>query len=305
MASTREIHLKSRPVGLPGTEHFEVATVELPALGAGEVLVKNLYMSVDPYMRGRMYDRPSYVPPFQVGKVLEGGAVGEVVESNDPSLKPGDLVNSMAGWREAFVAPASTLTKLPAIEGVPVQAYLGIMGMPGLTAWSGLTRIGEPKDGETVFVSGGAGAVGSAVAQVARIKGCTVVATAGTGGYQPFEIANGAASLLDEVLSTKITGEEEAYSMIDLLDFEANVEGSLQAFATLEPALNQIDPTIVPQISAAFDALQTELATFKDPSSPSGWVSYDKLTDADKKALTDALLAVQEPLSAVAQKITQ
>ncbi len=180
MTKTREIHLKSRPVGLPGAEHFEIATVELPSPGAGEVLVKNLYMSVDPYMRGRMYDRPSYVPPFQVGKVLEGGAVGEVVASNDPSLKPGDLVNSMAGWREAFVAPASTLTKLPAIEGVPVQAFLGVMGMPGLTAWSGLTQIGEPKEGDTVFVSGGAGAVGSAVAQIAKIKGCTVVATAGT-----------------------------------------------------------------------------------------------------------------------------
>jgi len=125
------------------------------------------------------------------------------------------------------------------------------------------------------------------------------------GGYQAFEIANGSATLLDEVLASKITGEEEAYSKIDLLDFEANVEGSLQAFATLKPALDQIDPTIVPQISAAFDALTAELATFQDPNSASGWVSYDQLTDADKKALTDALLAVQEPLSSVAQKITQ
>lgn len=128
---------------------------------------------------------------------------------------------------------------------------------------------------------------------------------AGTeGGYQAFEVANGAATLLDEVLASKITGEEEAYSKIDLLDFEANVEGSLQAFATLKPALNQIDPTIVPQISAAFDALSAKLATYRDPASPSGWISYDQLTDADKKALVDALLVVQEPLSAVAQKIT-
>lgn len=134
----------------------------------------------------------------------------------------------------------------------------------------------------------------------------TDATTAGTGGgYQAFEIANGSATLLDEVLASKITGEEEAYSRIDLLDFESNVEGSLQAFATLKPALDQIDPTIVPQISTAFDALSAKLATFRDPSSPSGWVSYDHLTDADKKALTDALLAVQEPLSAVAQKITQ
>lgn len=180
MATTREIHLKSRPVGVPGAEHFELATVDLPAPGPGEVQVRNRFMSVDPYMRGRMYDRPSYVPPFQVGKVLEGGAVGEVVASNDPGFKPGDIVSSMLGWREGFNAPAAALTKLPAIEGVPVQAYLGILGMPGLTAWSGLTQIGEPKPGETVFVSGGAGAVGSAVAQIAKIKGCTVVATAGT-----------------------------------------------------------------------------------------------------------------------------
>ena len=114
------------------------------------------------------------------------------------------------------------------------------------------------------------------------------------------------SGLLDEVLASKITGEEEAYSKIDLLDFEANVEGSLQAFATLKPALDQIDPTLVPQISAAFDALTAELAKYQDPTSPSGWTPYDQLTAADKKALTDALLAVQEPLSAIsAQKITQ
>jgi len=180
MTTSREIRLKSRPVGMPAHEHFELATVELPKPGAGEVLVRNHYMSVDPYMRGRMYDRPSYVPPFQVGEVLQGGAVGEVLVSNDPSLKPGDLVNSMFGWREAFVAPAGALQKLPALAGVPVQAFLGVLGMPGLTAYSGLLQIGEPKEGETVFVSGGAGAVGSVVAQIAKIKGCTVVATVGS-----------------------------------------------------------------------------------------------------------------------------
>ncbi len=177
---SREIRLKSRPVGLPGPEHFELASVTLPAPGPGEVLVRNRFMSVDPYMRGRMYDRPSYVPPFQVGQPLEGGAVGEVVQSNDPSLSPGDLVLSMLGWREAFVAPASALTRLQAIPGVPDQAFLGILGMPGLTAWAGLTQIGEPKAGETLFVSGGAGAVGSAVAQIGKNLGLTVVATAGS-----------------------------------------------------------------------------------------------------------------------------
>lgn len=177
---SREIRLKSRPVGLPGPEHFELASVTLPAPGPGEVLVRNRFMSVDPYMRGRMYDRPSYVPPFQVGHPLEGGAIGEVVQSNDPSLSPGDLVLSMLGWREAFVAPASALTRLQSIPGVPDQAFLGILGMPGLTAWAGLTQIGEPKAGETLFVSGGAGAVGSAVAQMGKNLGLTVVATAGS-----------------------------------------------------------------------------------------------------------------------------
>ena len=124
------------------------------------------------------------------------------------------------------------------------------------------------------------------------------------GGYRAFEIANGSATLLDEVLASKITGEEEAYSRIDLLDFEANVEGSLQAFATLKPALDQIDPTLVPQIAAAFDALVATLDKYRDPGQLGGWTPYDKLTAEDKKALTDALLVVQEPLSAVSAKIT-
>ena len=128
--------------------------------------------------------------------------------------------------------------------------------------------------------------------------------TAGSGGYQAFEIANGASGLLDEVLASKITGEEEAYSRIDLLDFEANVEGSLQAFATLKPALDVIDPTLVPEISAQFDALSSTLAAYRDPAALGGWTPYDKLTAQDKKTLTDALLAVQEPLSAISAKIT-
>jgi NADPH-dependent curcumin reductase CurA len=177
--TTREIHLKSRPAGLPASENFEVASVELPAPGAGEVLVRNLWMSVDPYMRGRMYDRPSYVPPFQIGEVLQGGAIGRIETSNHPDFKPGDLVESMNGWREAFVSTAGALTKLPD-EAVPPQAYLGILGMPGLTAYSGLARIGEPKPGDTVFVSGAAGAVGATVCQIAKLRGCTVVASAGT-----------------------------------------------------------------------------------------------------------------------------
>lgn len=180
MAMTaREIRLKSRPKGLPEAANFELATVEIPDPGPGEVLVRNAWMSVDPYMRGRMYDRPSYVPPFQIGAPLQGGAIGKVTASNDSKFRPGDLVESMNGWREAFVAPAASLTKLPD-NGAPPQAYLGVLGMPGLTAYSSFHRIGEPKPGETVFVSGAAGAVGATVCQIAKIRGCSVIASAGS-----------------------------------------------------------------------------------------------------------------------------
>lgn len=177
--SSREVRLKSRPVGTPVADNFEVATVSLADPGAGQVLVRNLWMSVDPYMRGRMYDRESYVPPFQIGEALQGGAVGEVVASGDPGFKPGDLVESMFGWREGVLAPAGGLQKLPA-SNAPPQAYLGVLGMPGMTAYTGFLNIGEPKPGETVFVSGAAGAVGSLVAQIAKIKGCTVVGSVGS-----------------------------------------------------------------------------------------------------------------------------
>jgi len=175
----REIRLKSRPAGLPSADNFELIDIELPPLRDGEVKVRNLWLSVDPYMRGRMYDRPSYTPPFQLGEALQGGAIGEVVESADPNLKSGDLVETMLGWRDGFVAPGAAMMKLPS-ENVPPQAYLGVLGMPGLTAYAGLKRIGDPKPGETVFVSGAGGAVGAAVAQIAKIWGCEVLASAGS-----------------------------------------------------------------------------------------------------------------------------
>jgi len=175
----REIRLKSRPHGLPEASNFELATVDLPDPGPGQVLVRNTYMSVDPYMRGRMYDRPSYVPPFQLGEALQGGAVGRIEKSNDPTFKVGDLVESMSGWREAFVSTAAPLTRLPN-SGVQPQAYLGVLGMPGMTAYTSFHRIGDPKPGNVVFVSGAGGAVGAAVCQIAKIRECTVVASAGT-----------------------------------------------------------------------------------------------------------------------------
>ncbi len=179
MTTSREVRLKSRPEGLPTADNFEVATVDLPAPGPGEVQVRNHFMSVDPYMRGRMYDRPSYVPPFQIGEALQGGAVGEVVASNDPAFAVGDAVQSMWGWREAFNAPANTLQKLDTSSGLPLQAFLGVAGMPGMTAYAGLLRVGGLKEGDVVFVSAAAGAVGSVVCQIAKIKGHTVIGSAG------------------------------------------------------------------------------------------------------------------------------
>ena len=177
---SREIRLTSRPDGMPTAANFELATVEVPEPGAGEVQVKNLFMSVDPYMRGRMTDRASYVPPFELGKALQGGAVGEVIASNDPNFQPGDLVNSMFGWREAFTAaPASAMMQKIETHGLPPQAFLGVAGMPGLTAYVGLLKIALMKEGETVFVSAAAGAVGQIVCQIAKIKGGTVIGSAG------------------------------------------------------------------------------------------------------------------------------
>ena len=178
MTTSREIRLKNRPRGLPTAETFELATVELPAPGPGEVQVRNQWMTVDPYMRGRMNDVQSYTPPFALGKAMDGGAVGEVIASNDPSLKAGDLVQSGLGWREAFNAPASTVQKLDPM-GLPPQTFLGAAGMPGLTAYVGLLKIAALKEGDVVFVSGAAGAVGSMVAQIAKAKGHTVIGSAG------------------------------------------------------------------------------------------------------------------------------
>ncbi|RJF86598.1 NADP-dependent oxidoreductase [Oleomonas cavernae] len=175
---SHQIVLASRPKGAPVPENFRLEAVAMPAPGAGEVLIRNRFLSVDPYMRGRMNDAKSYVPPFQIGQPLEGGAVGEVVTANDPSLKPGDWVLHNAGWREWALLPAAGAQKIDAAI-VPPSAYLGVLGMPGLTAWAGLNKVGLAQPGETVFVSGAAGAVGSLVGQLAKVKGCTAIGSAG------------------------------------------------------------------------------------------------------------------------------
>jgi NADPH-dependent curcumin reductase CurA len=178
MTVSREIRLASRPVGTPTADNFALASVDLPPPGPGEVQVRNHWMTVDPYMRGRMNDVRSYVPPFQIGEPLQGGAVGEVIASNDPDFAVGETVQSFLGWREAFNAPAGAVQKLDT-HGLPPQAFLGVAGMPGLTAYAGLLRVAALKDGDVVFVSAAAGAVGQIVAQIAKLKGHTVIGSAG------------------------------------------------------------------------------------------------------------------------------
>ena len=192
----RAWHLMSRPEGLPTNENFALKEVELPELQDGSVHVRNLWLSVDPYMRGRMNESKSYIPPFQIDSPMEGGAVGEVVESKADGFAKGDLVLHMAGWRDEAVLPAKALTKLPSLDVEP-QAFLGHLGMPGATAYFGLLDVAEAKEDDRVFVSAAAGAVGSAVVQIAKAKGMTVIGSAGGEAKCDFVRSLGADAAID------------------------------------------------------------------------------------------------------------
>ena len=175
----REIRFASRPTGMPTVDNFKIVDADLPQLNDGEVSVRTLYISVDPYLRGRMREGRSYVAPFEVGQVIVSGVVGEVVESRAPDFAPGDIVTGMLGWRLYNVAKAPGLRKVdPRVA--PITTALGVLGVPGLSAYFGLLDIGKPKEGETVVVSGAAGAVGMTVCQLAKIKGCRAVGIAGS-----------------------------------------------------------------------------------------------------------------------------
>lgn len=175
----KEIRLASRPTGMPDDSNFQFVDSDVPQPGEGEVLVRSLYISVDPYLRGRMREGRSYVPAFDVGQVIESGIVAEVVESHSPLFQPGDIVTGNLGWRLYNIAKGGHLMAVNT-GAAPVSTALGVLGMPGLTAYFGLLDIGQPKEGETVVVSGAAGAVGLTACQIAKIKGCRVVGIAGS-----------------------------------------------------------------------------------------------------------------------------
>ncbi|MFI9157449.1 NADP-dependent oxidoreductase [Kitasatospora aureofaciens] len=189
-ATAREWHLAARPQGWPVPADFALVEAPVRTPGPGEILVRNTHLSVDPYMRGRMNDVKSYVPPFQLGQAMDGGAVGYVVASEAEGFAPGDAVLHGLGWREYATLDAKHAVKVDP-EAAPLSAYLGVLGMPGLTAYAGLLAVGGLKEGDKVFVSGAAGAVGSLVGQIAKLKGASlVVGSAGS--------AEKVAKLVDE-----------------------------------------------------------------------------------------------------------
>jgi NADPH-dependent curcumin reductase CurA len=208
--TSREIHLRARPIGDPSLDDFTLATVEVPAPSDGEVTVRNALMSVDPYMRGRLYRGPGYADPYPLGAPLSGDAVGTVVASRSPALPEGTPVRSTYGWREAFTVPAQAVSALPG--GLPPATYLGALGLPGEAAYLGLFEVARIRPGETVYVSAAAGAVGSIAGQLAKLHGCRVIGSAGSAGK--------VAWLLDEL------GFDEAF---DHTDGELEVELAMAA----------------------------------------------------------------------------
>jgi NADPH-dependent curcumin reductase CurA len=176
--SNLQIRLASRPTGKPTAENFTIVSAPIPAPGEGQVLIRTQYLSLDPYMRGRMSDAPSYAPPVKIGGLMVGGTVGDVVESNDPGLKPGDVVTAYTGWQKYGVQNGSTVRKLDPGQA-PVTTALGVLGMPGFTAYAGLTQIGRLKPGETVVVAAASGPVGATAGQLAKIFGARAVGIAG------------------------------------------------------------------------------------------------------------------------------
>jgi hypothetical protein len=177
----RQWRLKKRPVGDIGPDDLEFATVPVRELSDGDVLIRTLYLSLDPTNRIWMSDMKQYMPPVEIGDVMRGGSIGVVEDSRSDALKAGDIVNTgLGGWQDYFVAPAKMVSKVPTDLGVPLPAFMSVLGLTGLTAYFGLLDVATPKEGETIVVSAAAGAVGSIVGQIGKIKGCRVIGIAGS-----------------------------------------------------------------------------------------------------------------------------
>jgi NADPH-dependent curcumin reductase CurA len=218
VTTNRRVVLASRPAGWVSEANFRLEEAPLPQPRDGEVLVKNLWLSLDPYMRGRMNDAKSYAAKQEIGEVMIGGTAGEVLESRNPKFKAGDTVAGMLGWQQYGVSDGKGLNKVDASR-VPLQAYLGVLGMPGVTAWVGLLDICQPKSGETVVVSAASGAVGSVVGQIAKLKGCRAVGIAGgkakcdyvTGELGFDACVDYKAGRLNEALKAAVPGGVDCY----------------------------------------------------------------------------------------------
>ncbi len=178
MSKRQVVILRRRPVGAPTADIFAIEEDAIPEPAEGQVLTRTIFLSIDPYMRGRLSDAKSYAAPVPIGGMMEGETVGEVIASRDPGFAPGDVVVGPCGWASHLVSPAKFLVKLPR-NGAPLSNYLGVLGMPGTTAYSGMTDIGQPKAGETVVISAASGAVGAVAGQIAKRAGARVVGVAG------------------------------------------------------------------------------------------------------------------------------
>ncbi len=234
---SKEVQLAARPEGEPKDSDFQIVEVPVASPGAGEFLVQNLWMSVDPYMRGRMMDRESYVPPFQIGATMDGGCIGKVIESNNENFGVGDYVNSMNGWREFYVTDGTMVNKIDPAMG-PIEANLGTLGMPGMTAYAGLFKVGELKDGENVFVSAASGAVGAVVCQLAKAHGCYVVGSAGSDDKCKWleEVAG-----IDKAINYKTCGDLDA-AVRDAFPKGIDVYFENVGGAHLQAAINYMNP---------------------------------------------------------------
>ncbi len=247
----RQILLKSRPEGAPGLDNFQLTEGPIPAPGEGEVLMRTLYLSLDPYMRGRMSAAKSYAKPAAVGQPMVGGTVGEVVASRNPKFAVGDVVLGYGGWQDYALSSGAGLRKLdPA--AAPVSTALGVLGMPGMTAYVGLLEIGQPKPGETVAVAAASGAVGSVVGQIAKIKGCRAVGIAGGAEKCRFVTGELGFDACVDHRAGDFAGQLEAACPNGIDVYFENVGGAVQQ--TVWPLLNDFARVPVCGLIAQYNA---------------------------------------------------